>query len=82
MAAAVKEFPAKYGRAPHLVVVLVGDDPASVSYVTGKAKASAEVGIRNTTIRRPAETGGPSLSCLLVPPAAGMFPAQRVIPFR
>ena len=31
MAAAVKEFPAKYGRAPHLVVVLVGDDPASVS---------------------------------------------------
>ena len=35
MAAAVKEFPAKYGRVPHLVVVLVGDDPASVSYVTG-----------------------------------------------
>ena len=53
MAAAVKEFPAKYGRVPHLVVVLVGDDPASVSYVTGKAKASAEVGIRNTTIRKP-----------------------------
>lgn len=33
-------------------------------------------------ICRPAETGGPPLSCLLVPPAAGMFPAQRVIPFR
>jgi len=49
--------PRQIGRAPHLVVVLVGDDPASVSYVTGKAKASAEVGIRNTTIRRPAETG-------------------------
>ena len=31
MAAAVKEFPAKYGRAPHLVVVLVGDAPAPVS---------------------------------------------------
>ena len=29
MAAAVKEFPAKYGRAPHLVVVLVCDDPAA-----------------------------------------------------
>ena len=29
---------------PHLVVILVGEDPASVSYVTGKAKASAEVG--------------------------------------
>ncbi len=53
MAAAVAEFPAKYGREPHLAVILVGDNPASVSYVTGKAKASAEVGIRNTTIRRP-----------------------------
>ncbi len=53
MAAEVALFPEKYGRAPHLVVILVGDNPASVSYVTGKAKASAEVGIRNTTIRRP-----------------------------
>ncbi len=39
-------------RAPHLSVVLVGEDPGSVSYVTGKAKASEAVGIRNTTIRR------------------------------
>ena len=56
MAAEVAAFPAKYGRVPHLAVILVGDDPGSVSYVTGKAKASAEVGIRNTTIRKPAET--------------------------
>lgn len=54
MAAEVAAFPAKYGRVPHLAVILVGEDPGSVSYVTGKAKASAEVGIRNTTIRRPA----------------------------
>lgn len=53
MAERVASFPAEYGRVPHLVVILVGDDPGSVSYVTGKAKASAEVGIRNTTIRRP-----------------------------
>ena len=53
MAAQVAAFPEQYGRVPHLVVILVGDNPASVSYVTGKAKASAEVGIRNTTIRRP-----------------------------
>lgn len=53
MAAEVATFPAKYGRVPHLAVVLVGEDPGSVSYVTGKAKASAEVGIRNTTIRKP-----------------------------
>lgn len=54
MAAEVATFPARYGRVPHLAVILVGDDPGSVSYVTGKAKASAEVGIRNTTIRKPA----------------------------
>ncbi len=54
MAAEVAAFPAKYGRVPHLAVILVGEDPGSVSYVTGKAKASAEVGIRNTTIRKPA----------------------------
>ncbi|WP_418409494.1 bifunctional methylenetetrahydrofolate dehydrogenase/methenyltetrahydrofolate cyclohydrolase FolD [Alistipes sp.] len=53
MAAEVATFGAKYGRVPHLVVILVGEDPGSVSYVTGKAKASAEVGIRNTTIRKP-----------------------------
>lgn len=53
MAAEVAAFPARYGRVPHLAVILVGEDPGSVSYVTGKAKASAEVGIRNTTIRRP-----------------------------
>lgn len=55
LAEKVKRFPAEYGRVPHLVVILVGDNPASVSYVTGKAKASEAVGIRNTTLRRPAD---------------------------
>ena len=55
MAAEVAAFLARYGRVPHLAVILVGEDPGSVSYVTGKAKASAEVGIRNTTIRKPAD---------------------------
>ena len=40
-----------YGRVPHLVVVLVGDNPSSISYVTGKEKACEFVGIKNTTIR-------------------------------
>lgn len=53
MAAQVASFPEKYGRVPHLVVILVGDNPASVSYVTGKAKASEVVGINNTTVRKP-----------------------------
>ncbi len=55
MAEQVKSFPAKYGRLPHLVVLLVGDDPGSVSYVKGKAKSADEVGIKNTTIRKPAD---------------------------
>lgn len=49
----VKELEQRYGRVPHLAVVLVGDDPGSVSYVTGKAKAAEEIGIKNTTVRRP-----------------------------
>ncbi len=52
MAAEVATFESKYGRVPHLVVILVGEDPGSVSYVTGKAKASEAVGIKNTTIRK------------------------------
>ena len=54
MAARVAEFPVKYGRVPHLVVILVGEDPASQSYVRGKSKACEAVGIRNTTILKPA----------------------------
>ena len=42
-----------YERLPHLVVVLVGDDPASKSYVKGKEQASLEIGIENTTICLP-----------------------------
>jgi methylenetetrahydrofolate dehydrogenase (NADP+) / methenyltetrahydrofolate cyclohydrolase len=41
------------GIVPGLAVVLVGEDPASVSYVTAKAKAAEEIGIFETTIRMP-----------------------------
>lgn len=56
MAEEVKLFPARYGRLPHLAVVLVGDDPASASYVRSKAKASELIGIKNSTIRLPEST--------------------------
>ena len=39
------------GTDPGLAVVLVGENPASVSYVRGKAKAADELGIRSETIR-------------------------------
>ena len=40
-----KEVESTDGRKPCLAVILVGDDPASVSYVRGKSKACDEVGI-------------------------------------
>ena len=52
----VSTFEEKYGRLPKLSVILVGDNPASVSYVTGKGKACGEIGIINETIRLPEET--------------------------
>lgn len=53
MAEEVAKLKAENGRAPHLVVILVGEDPGSVSYVTGKAQACNALGIDNTTVRRP-----------------------------
>ncbi len=54
MKAQVATFPEKYGRVPNLVVILVGEDAGSVSYVTGKAKAADYIGIKNKTIRKDA----------------------------
>ena len=56
LAEEVAEFPARYGRVPHLAVILVGENPASVTYVRNKARASERIGIRNTTLRLPEST--------------------------
>ena len=50
----VKELKAR-GITPGLAVVLVGDDPASISYVTAKARGAEEVGVYEETIRLPAD---------------------------
>jgi len=42
-----------YGRAPKLYVVLVGDNPASLSYVKSKEKACLRTGIEGKTIKLP-----------------------------
>ncbi|MDO8473171.1 MAG: tetrahydrofolate dehydrogenase/cyclohydrolase catalytic domain-containing protein [Dehalococcoidia bacterium] len=44
------------GVKPFLNVILVGEDPASVSYVTSKAKGAEEVGMHEETVRKPAST--------------------------
>lgn len=50
LAEQVASFPSKYGRVPHLVVIRVGEDPASVVYVRNKARACEAIGIKNTTM--------------------------------
>lgn len=47
---------AEQGVVPGLGVILVGDDPASHSYVTGKERACEEMGIYSDDNRLPAET--------------------------
>ena len=44
------------GYTPGLTVILVGDDPASQTYVSNKEKACARLGIRSRTLRMPADT--------------------------
>lgn len=41
---------------PHLVVILVGDDPASELYVSMKEKKAKHIGMRSTVIRYPQST--------------------------
>jgi len=40
-------------RAPHLAVVLVGNNPASETYVGGKIKACEKVGFKSTLVKLP-----------------------------
>ena len=56
----------KTGRVvPGLAVVLVGEDPASKSYVTAKEKACGEIGIYSNDNRLPAETTQQQLMSLV-----------------
>lgn len=55
----------KKGIVPGLAVVLVGDDPASKSYVTAKEKACEEIGIYSDDNRLPANTTRQELMSLV-----------------
>ena len=44
------------GVIPGLTVILVGDDPASQTYVNNKEKACARLGLVSSTVRLPAQT--------------------------
>ena len=55
IAAGVAALKAEKGVTPGLAVILVGDNPASVSYVTAKEKACQEAGMYSREIRLPAD---------------------------
>ena len=54
IARGVTALKAEKGITPGLAVILVGDNPASVSYVTAKEKACREAGMLSREIRMPA----------------------------
>lgn len=47
----IDELKEQNKRLPHLVVVMVGDDVGSQSYVKGKEKACLEIGMQNSLVR-------------------------------
>ena len=53
IAAGVAALKAERGVTPGLAVILVGENPASVSYVTAKEKAAREAGMYSREIRLP-----------------------------
>ncbi|NTW29552.1 MAG: bifunctional methylenetetrahydrofolate dehydrogenase/methenyltetrahydrofolate cyclohydrolase FolD [Coriobacteriia bacterium] len=53
------------GVEPGLAVVLIGDDPASQSYVRMKERDCAEVGINSVDFRRPANTTQEELNAII-----------------
>ena len=64
VAAKVAELKTK-GISPCLAVILVGENPASVSYVTGKQKALAEVGMVDRSVHLPESTSEEDLLKLI-----------------
>ncbi len=56
LAEEVAELKEKHGVVPGLATVLVGEDPASVSYVTAKNKACADLGMKSSQHSLSADT--------------------------
>ncbi len=52
-------------RRPHLAAILVGNDPASESYVRNKVRSCEQAGFESTLIRRPSEVSESELLGLI-----------------
>ncbi len=56
VAEGVKAYKEKYGEAPGLATILVGEDPASAVYVNNKIKSTSQVGMQSYHHKLPAST--------------------------
>ncbi len=65
MAREIEALVAAGQRAPHLTVVLVGDDPASRSYIKGKQRACARIGADSSEYLLPGSTSEKELLDLI-----------------
>ena len=65
VAAAATRLKGEAGVTPGLAVVLVGDDPASRLYVSGKGRKAEEVGFHSVQHNLPASTGESELLALV-----------------
>jgi methylenetetrahydrofolate dehydrogenase (NADP+) / methenyltetrahydrofolate cyclohydrolase len=61
----VEQFKEETGVTPHLVAILVGDDPASAVYVGAKQKACEKFGFKSTLHKLSAETTQEELQKLI-----------------
>jgi len=61
----VAQLKAKHNVVPGLVTILVGEDPASVSYVTAKGRTAKELGIYSEQVDLPADTSEADLLTLI-----------------
>lgn len=61
----VDRLKAKYKVEPGLVAILVGEDPASISYVTGKQRTSKELGFHSIQSNQPPDISEGTLLALI-----------------
>ena len=63
--AEVKEIKEKHGQVPGLVTILVGENPASISYVTLKIKTAERVGFKEVQDSQPVDISEADLLALI-----------------
>jgi len=61
----VRQMKAKHGRGPGLVTILVGENPASISYVTLKIKTAEELGFHEVQDSQPVDISEADLLALI-----------------